>query len=247
MTSHAASDRRIRLFASIPVPPLLAMAILALLLASAGRAADLPVHDGVGGDFELPSSLGRDVSLADYRGKVVLLFFGYTNCPDICPANLAHLNSLTARLGDTAAETQVLLVSVDPETDTPERMREYLARFDARYVGLTGSREQIDHVARLFMVQHQKSHGAEVTMEHNRHKPSTEKGFLYAHSQQIYLLDKQGRTRALYFVGSPVSEMEAGVRALLQEPPGADDDADTGDRPSSQPETTTPVKEEMED
>lgn len=193
------------------------MSILALLLAPTGRAADLPVHDGVGGDFSLKSSLGREVRLSDYRGKVVLLFFGYTSCPDICPANLAHLQTLTRRLGPAADETQVILVTVDPETDSADRLHEYLGHFDDRFIGLTGEREQIDRVAALFLVNHRKSHGTEVTMRHNRHKAFEDEGFLYAHSQQIYLLDKQGRTRALYFAGSPIPEMEDAVRALLNE------------------------------
>jgi protein SCO1/2 len=191
--------------------------LLALLFSSAGRAADLPVHDGVGGDFALQSSLGHEVRLDDYRGKVVLLFFGYTSCPDVCPANLAHLRTLTERLGPDAVRSQVILVTVDPETDTADRLKAYLARFDDRFVGLTGSREEVDHVAKLFMVKSHKSHGAEVTMEHNRSKAFTDKGFLYAHSQQIYLLDQQGRTRGLYFTGSPLDEMKEAVLALLQE------------------------------
>jgi len=191
--------------------------LLASALSSAGRAADLPVHDGVGGDFVLQSSLGREVRLSEFRGRVVLLFFGYTSCPDICPANLAHLKTVTRKLGPAAKQTQVLLVTVDPETDTAERLKEYTARFDDRFVGLTGTREEIDRVAKLFMVKHEKSHGVEVTMQHNRSKAFTDKGFLYAHSQQIYLLDKQGRTRALYFAGSPAAEIKAAVLALLEE------------------------------
>jgi protein SCO1/2 len=191
--------------------------LFAILIASAGQTADLPVHDGVGGEFALPSSLGREVRLSEYRGKVVLLFFGYTSCPDICPANLAHLRTLTRRLGPAADRTQVILVTVDPETDTAEHLKEYLARFDERFVGLTGARDEIDRVAKLFMLKHDKSHPVEVTMQHNRSKAFTEKGFLYAHSQQIYLLDKQGRTRGLYFAGSPLADMKTGVLALLEE------------------------------
>jgi len=200
-----------------PVSRLFSILLFALLVPPAMQAADLPVHDGVGGEFALQSSLGREVRLSDFRGKVVLLFFGYTSCPDICPANLAHLKTLTKDLGPAADGTQVILVTIDPETDTAERLKEYLGRFDRRFVGVTGSREEIDRVAKLFMVKHDKSHGVEVTMQHNRSKSFTDKGFLYAHSQQIYLLDKQGRTRALYFTGSPAAEMKEGVLALLQE------------------------------
>lgn len=196
---------------------LLALCLSTLCSPVSARAADLPVHDGVGGDFILQSSLGRDVSLSEYRGKVVLLFFGFTSCPDICPTNLAHLQALTNKLGEDAHRTQVVLISVDPETDTPDRLKQYLARFDEDFVGLTGDRDQVDQVAALYRVKHSKSHGMQVTMQHNRSKAFTDEGFLYSHSQQIYLLDKQGRTRGLYFAGSPLDEMQNDILALLGE------------------------------
>jgi len=177
----------------------------------------LPVHDGVGGEFSASSSLGREVSLSEYRDKVVLLFFGYTSCQDVCPATLAHLQSLVRGLGDASGDVQVLLVTVDPENDSADHLRQYLARFDARFVGLTGTRETIDRIASLFMVKHERSHGVEVSNEYNRGKTFTDHSYLYSHSQQIYLLDKLGRTRALFFTGSPLEEMQQAVIALLNE------------------------------
>jgi protein SCO1 len=180
----------------------------------------LPVHDGVGGEFTAQSSLGREVSLSGYRGKVVLVSFGYTSCQDICPATMAHLHSLLKRLDAVAEHVQVLFVTVDPENDTSAHLKEYLARFDSRFVGLTGTREETDRIAELFMVTYDRSHGVKVTTEHNRSKAFAKHSYLYTHSQQIYLLDKAGRTRALYFTGSPLDEMEGAVRALLTEPAG---------------------------
>jgi protein SCO1/2 len=195
-----------------------ALVLAAVLVLFAGVAqARLPIHDGVGGEFSAPSSLGRVVHSSELHGKVVLLFFGYTSCPDVCPATLAHLKSLSGRLGDAASKTQVVLVTIDPETDTAEHLATYLARFDSGYIGLTGTRDQTDRIAQLFMVKHDRSHGVKVSMEHNRSKAFEDTGYLYAHSQQIYLLDKQGRTRALFFTGSPLDEMEAAVRSLLEE------------------------------
>ncbi len=191
-----------------------------LILAGAGTASTdepLPVHDGVGGEFAAASSLGREVRLSEFRGKVVLLFFGYTSCPDICPATLAHLKSVVRRLGDEAKGLQVLMVTVDPETDTAEHLREYLARFDSRFIGLTATREETDRIAELFMVKVDKSHGVKVSTEYNRSTTFSEDAFLYVHSQQIYLLDKAGRTRGLYFTGSRVAEMQKAVLALLKE------------------------------
>ena len=185
--------------------------------AGLAAASDLPVHDGVGGDFELESSRGGQERLSDHLGEVVLLFFGFTSCPDVCPANLAHLSALYRELGTDATGTQVLLVSVDPQTDTPARLKEYLGRFDGRFTGLTGTPDQINHVAGLFKVKHEPTHEHHVTMEHNKQKAFVAEGVLVAHSQQVYLIDKAGRTRSLFYTGTPVEEMAAAVRALKAE------------------------------
>ena len=185
--------------------------------AQAGDENPLPVHDHVGGAFSAPSSLGREASLSEFRDKVVLLFFGYTSCQDVCPATLAHLRSLVRDLGEASEDVQVLFVTVDPENDSADHLRQYLARFDSRFVGLTGTREEIDHIANLFMVKHEQSHGVEVSNEYNRNETFTDRSYLYSHSQQIYLLDKAGRTRALFFTGSPLEEMQEAVIALLKE------------------------------
>jgi protein SCO1/2 len=189
----------------------------ALGSAHAAPAQPLPVHDGVGGEFAAASSRGRVVSTSEFLGKVVVLFFGYTSCQDVCPATLAHLQALTKRLGDEADAVQVVLVTVDPEVDTADVLREYLARFDDRFIGFTGTRAETDQIAALFLAKHDQSHGTKVTMHHNRSKAFTESGYLYSHSQQIYLLDKAGRTRAFFFTGSPLDEMQEAVLALLKE------------------------------
>ncbi len=192
-----------------------------LLIAGIGQtstAKTLPVHDGVGGEFSAPSSLGREVSLSEYRGKVVLLSFGYTSCQDICPATMSHLKSLMKRLDAAAEDVQVLFVTVDPENDTAAHLEEFLARFDSRFVGVTGKREEIDRIAALFLLEYDRSHGMQLTTEYNRSKALAKRSYLYAHTQQIYLLDKAGRTRAFFFSGSPLDEMEGAVLALLKEP-----------------------------
>lgn len=189
-------------------------------LGQSSSETTLPIHDGVGGDFSAQSSLGRVVSLSEYRSKVVLISFGYTSCQDICPATMSHLKSLLKRLDRVAEDVQVLFVTVDPENDTSEHLKEYLARFDSRFVGLTGKREETDRIAALFLLEYDRSHGMQLTTEYNRAKTFTKSAYLYAHSQQIYLLDKAGRTRAFFFSGSPLDEMEGAVLALLNEPAG---------------------------
>jgi len=120
-------------------------------------------------------------------------------------------------LGESSEQVQVLFVTVDPENDSADHLRQYLARFDSRFVGLTGTRESVDRIASLFMVKHARSHGVEVSNEYNRGKTFTDHAYLYSHSQQIYLLDKLGRTRALFFTGSPLEEMQEAVVTLLNE------------------------------
>jgi protein SCO1/2 len=194
--------------------------IAVLMLSGSASASDtqtLPVHDGVGGEFAAQSSLGREVRLSEFAGKVVFLFFGYTSCQDVCPATMSHLHSLSRKLGPRADDVQVLLITVDPENDTAEHLREYLARFDDRFIGLTGSQEEMDRIFALYMVKHDQSHDMKVTTQHNRSKPMVKEAHLYSHSQQIYLLDKLGRTRAFFYTGSPLDEMEQAVVALLGE------------------------------
>jgi len=177
------------------------------------------------------------VSLAEFRGKVVLLFFGYTSCQDVCPVTLAHLKDLVKQLGPAADGAQVLSVTVDPEVDTAEVLAKYLPQFDARFVGLTGTRDQIDQIAGLYLAEHHRTHDVEISTEHHRSKAYTEKSYLYTHAQQIYLLDAAGRVRGLYFSGSPLAEMESAVRSLLTEQAsGASDDlgskSDSGEEAS---------------
>jgi protein SCO1/2 len=120
-------------------------------------------------------------------------------------------------MGTASDGVQVLFVTVDPENDTAERLKEYLARFDSRFIGLTGKPADMDRIAKLFMVKHAQSHGMEVPTEYNRSKAFIDRSYLYSHSQQIYLLDKAGRTRALFFTGSPLDEMEDAITELLDE------------------------------
>jgi len=204
----------------VPVRIVLLLSLLSMLLIpQIGQASTekLPIHDGIGGEFAAQSSLGREVRLSEFAGKAVLLFFGYTSCQDVCPATLSHLSSLTRKLGPKADDVQVLLVTVDPENDSAAHLREYLARFDDRFIGLTGSPEEMDRIAALYMVRHDASHGVKVTTHHNRSKPFVKEAYLYSHSQQIYLLDKAGRTRTFFFIGSPLDEMEQAVLGLLSE------------------------------
>jgi protein SCO1/2 len=137
-------------------------------------------------NFTLTGPQDKSVSLADYRGKVVLLFFGYTSCPDVCPTTLQKLRDSIKSLGDQAGKVQVIMVSVDPEKDTSKRINGYLSMFDTRFIGLTGGLETITTAASQYGVFFQK-------------RPYNEKGgYLVDHTATVLLIDPSGFLRVIY-------------------------------------------------
>ncbi|GAA5172551.1 SCO family protein [Viridibacterium curvum] len=136
------------------------------------------------GDFQLVDHDGHPRSMADYRGKLVTLFFGYLNCPDFCPTHLARQNEVLRLLGDQALRVQTLFVSVDPERDTPERIKAYVTAFNPGFVGLTGGRMQIDEAARAFKASYSISAASGSAM-----------GYTVNHSTLSYAFDPLGRLR----------------------------------------------------
>src|SRR5258708_28799194 len=137
----------------------------------------------IGGPFTLVTTSGEDVSDQTYRGKWLLIFFGYTYCPDACPTALNNISVALEKLGSDAAKLQPLFVTVDPHRDTRQLMRDYLESFDSRIVGLTGTQDQIDRIAkeyRVYVVQ-QKSESDEAN------------DYLVSHSAYIYLIDPAGK------------------------------------------------------
>lgn len=198
---------------------LLVLCLLTLVTLSAPQADEpLPVIEGVGGPFSAQGSTGQRISLADFRGKLVLLFFGYTNCPDICPATFAHINQLMRSMGKAVDQVQVLFVTVDPESDTPEHLRDYLAYFHPNFTGVSGTRAEIDHILTSFKARYERKLDRQVTTRYNRFKSNSENFYIYSHSQQIYLLDRQGRTRALFYIGTPTEVMHNNILRLIAEP-----------------------------
>ncbi|MFT6914319.1 MAG: protein SCO1/2 [Motiliproteus sp.] len=200
------------------------MALLFTLLATlqAAAAESLPVLRGIGGDFSAQSTLGRELSLKEFRGKPLLLFFGYTNCSDICPATLGHLSKLTQGNPDAV---QVLFVSIDPKNDTAKHLKAYLAHFDEHYIGISDEIERIDAIVALFQARYSRVGDRELSTKYKKFKvpkkplePGAEdKAYLYTHSATIYLLDKKGRTRATYFNGTPISQMRTDIASLITE------------------------------
>ncbi|WP_334135815.1 SCO family protein, partial [Tepidimonas sp.] len=162
----------------------------AVALVACQRGGAAPSFRGIdvtgapyGRELALTDQYGQRRTLADFRGQVVMLYFGFVQCPDVCPTALARAVEVLQRLGPDAQRVQVLFVTVDPERDTPALLREYLAAFHPSFLGLTGSAEEIAAAAREFKVYYAKvPTGSSYTMDH---------------SAQTYLIDPQGRLRVV--------------------------------------------------
>lgn len=152
-------------------------------------------------DFSLRGSDGGELKLSRYRGKVVVLGFGFTSCPEICPTTLAVLAQARKKLSVSADEVQVVYVTVDPERDDTERMRKYLASFDPTFVGGTGTAEQLAAVRQAYGVVAEK-------------KPFAG-GHTVAHSSFTYLIDRDGSLRALMPFGHTADDYVHDVKLLL--------------------------------
>ncbi len=157
----------------------------------------------VGGDFTLQTADGP-ISLRDLRGKVVLLYFGYTNCPDVCPASMAAgAQALTRLSPEERAKTRLLYVSVDPERDTPAKLKEYTAYFHPDMIGATGTPEQIAAVTRAY--------GASFIKE----APRPDGGYAVDHSAQTYVIDPDGRLAGEIEYGANAAKVVDTVRKFL--------------------------------
>ncbi len=160
-----------------------------------------------GGDFTLQGPEGT-VSLSDFRGKVVLIYFGYTWCPDICPTNLAMFSRVLNELTPEEAErVQPIFISVDPRRDSMARLKEYTVYFHPRLIGLTGSDEQVAEVAALYGVAYRAVN------------PETEENYAVDHSADSYLIDPQGRLVQRFPHGSTAEALLQAIRSLLSGEP----------------------------
>jgi protein SCO1/2 len=135
--------------------------------------------------FQLTDDSGHAVDGADYRGKVAILYFGYTHCPDVCPLTLTHLHVVLQRLGPLADKVRILFVSVDPARDTPAIMHTYVNAFDPRAIGLTGSEKQVEAIAKRYRVAF------------GRGADKGDGNYEVNHSSAIYIFDADGHARLL--------------------------------------------------
>jgi protein SCO1 len=158
---------------------------------------------GYGPSLHLHDHNGQMRSLADFKGKAVVIFFGYTNCPDVCPTSLAMLMQVMQQLGPDASRVQVLFVTVDPNRDTPERLKQYVGAFNPAFLGLTGSEAEIATVAHEFKVIYEK------------HGDIASGRYSVDHTAGCFIFDPQGRARLFARHGETAERITADLKRLL--------------------------------
>ena len=165
--------------------------------------------DITGADYasrlDLPDADGKPRSLAEWKGKVVVVFFGFTHCPDVCPTTLAEIAGIRQALGPDGGRIQTVFVTVDPERDTPALLKAYVGNFGADNVALRGTPEQTQAVARHFKVFYAKVPG------------KTEGSYSIDHTAGSYVFDKQGRVRLFTRYGLPPGALQSDLKRLLDE------------------------------
>ena len=166
-----------------------------------GRAA--PEAAPLGGPFSLTDQNGATRSDTEFRGKLMLIYFGYTNCPDTCPATLAAMSQALDQLGTAGGGVQPIFITVDPARDTPQQLKRYAANFSPRLITLTGTAEQLTAVEHEFRVYASKVPGGPID------------DYLLDHSSFIYLMDRDGKLARLIPSGEKPADMADDVRKYL--------------------------------
>ncbi len=170
---------------------------------SAG-GVQLPQGLALGGPFSLVDQTGRAVTEADFAGRMMLVYFGFTYCPDVCPTELGIMAAAIDELGELGAQVTPVLITIDPERDTPEALADYVSRFHPRMVGLTGTPAQIAAAARAYRVFYAKVQRPEMS------------AYLMDHSSFIYLVGPDGKVRTLFRPESAPDAIAQSVRAHLR-------------------------------
>ena len=161
-------------------------------------------YENFGGDFSLTGPEGKTVSLEYFRNKIVLVYFGYTFCPDVCPITLSKLKLIMLDLGKKAEEVQVIFISIDPERDTYQRLKDYVPYFHPTFIGLTGTEADIAAVAKKYQTIYLKQ------------IVESEAGYLMAHTDVVILVDQNGRYRGRYKSKFDMGKLTKDINRLLE-------------------------------
>jgi len=187
---------------------LLCLTIVLVLAACENRpvfnSLDITGIQGYGNDFRLIDHTGKPRTMADFRGKVVVMFFGYTHCPDVCPTTLSDMRQVMQKLGGDSDKLQVLFVTVDPERDTQALLAKYVPSFNPTFLGLYGDQAATDKVAQDFKIIHQVQKG------------KTAESYTVDHSAASLVFDQQGRLRLFINYGMEVDKITADIKLLLK-------------------------------
>jgi protein SCO1/2 len=155
-------------------------------------------------DFELTASNDQKVRLTDYDGKIVILYFGYTFCPDVCPATLFELKEALNLLGEKANGVQIIMISVDPDRDTPEILADFVNHFHPSFIGVTGTTEEIADVA------------ADYGIFYEAHEGTTATGYLVDHTATVLVIDQEGYLKLVFPFGEPAENIAEDLAYLLR-------------------------------
>lgn len=189
-----------------------AIAAVPFALSGCGKASDGPLAFEAGNDIsgtdlgsglDMTDTAGRHRTLADFKGKVLLVFFGYTQCPDVCPTSMAMAAQAMQLLGAKAHDVQVIFITVDPERDTPKILSTYVQAFDPAFMGLTGTADQLSRTARSFRASYSKEPGP------------TPQQYAMNHSSAFYLMDRKGQARGLINANTTPQAMAHDIQLLL--------------------------------
>ena len=191
----------------MPMKRILLFLAAVLLAGCSPKPVSFHATDITGGSFdpafELTDHTGAKRNLADFRGKVVTVFFGFTQCPDVCPGTLIEMKEVMALLGDDAERVQALFITVDPERDTPEVLSAYVPAFDSRFLGLYGDPGEIAKVARGYRVFYEKVPG------------SSPENYQINHTAASYVIDPAGELRLFVKHGEGAEAFAQDIRLLL--------------------------------
>jgi protein SCO1/2 len=162
----------------------------------------------VGGDFTLTDHTGRKVSSTEFRGRYLLIYFGFTMCPDVCPTTLAVMADALDKMGDTRKKIVPILITIDPERDTPKVMAQYVKSFGDDFIGFTGSVAEIEAVKKLYKV-----YGAKKALDEDKGLAG---GYGMDHSSVMYLMGPDGKLVSYYDELIPADKLEAELRAKVK-------------------------------